>query len=75
MHLLLRLPDGSDDLAMAAAAWTHGLAARALSSLALEATERRALLLGFASLPEADADAAASRLRAVLLGTPASPAA
>ncbi len=73
MHLLLRLPDGSDDVAMAAAAWKHGLAARALSSLALQAGAGRALLLGFASLPEASADAAASRLRAALTEAPASP--
>lgn len=68
MHLLLRLPDGADDVAMAARLWEHGLAARALSSLAVRATEQRALLLAFTGLSEKNAEAAAIRLRAALLG-------
>jgi len=66
LHLLLRTPDGADDTLLARKAQARGLAATALSSLAVAHDPGRALLLGFTNLPQQDAPALAERLAAAL---------
>lgn len=66
MHLLLRLPAQVDDVSLAAAARSRGLAVNALSPMSLHANTGPGLLLGFTNvLPEGAMDAALC-LRGVL---------
>jgi GntR family transcriptional regulator/MocR family aminotransferase len=46
-HLVVRLPEGFDDLALERAARGEGITCRALSRLYLEAPPRPGLMLGF----------------------------
>jgi GntR family transcriptional regulator/MocR family aminotransferase len=62
MHLLLRLPPGADDVSLAAAARSHGLAVNALSSMSLRAATGPGFLLGYTNIPADAAMEAASRL-------------
>lgn len=70
LHLVLHLPEGTDDLGISIAARTLGLTARPLSRY--YADERRArpgLLLGYACVPEEELGPAFDRLTQVI--TPA----
>lgn len=53
LHLVLRLPDGCDDAAIAAAAQALGVLTRPLSAYYRRAGARRGLLLGYACVQEA----------------------
>jgi GntR family transcriptional regulator/MocR family aminotransferase len=52
LHVLLRLPDRVDDVALAAAAAERGIGVRALSTMSLTGAAERGLLLGCGRLPE-----------------------
>jgi GntR family transcriptional regulator/MocR family aminotransferase len=52
MQLLLRLPDGVDDVAIADAAASRGIRTRALSPLHLVPSRQRGLLLGYGLISE-----------------------
>ncbi|MGL4860730.1 MAG: PLP-dependent aminotransferase family protein [Enterobacteriaceae bacterium] len=58
LHLILNLPAGSDDVAIATAANQHGVLVRPLSRYYLHPGEQRGLLMGFASATEQDMAAA-----------------
>lgn len=66
LHLVLRLPDHVDDVALQQALQVHGILTRPLSRYYVRATPQRGLLLGYASVPEAKIIAAFGVLRAVL---------
>jgi GntR family transcriptional regulator/MocR family aminotransferase len=66
MHVLLALDEGADDVAIAAAAATHGIGVRALSPLHLEPASSRGLLLGYGRLPETRIEPAVAALAAVI---------
>jgi len=53
LHLVLRLPDGSDDVAIARAAQARGVLTRPLSAYYQRSGARRGLLLGYACVQEA----------------------
>jgi len=53
LHLVLRLPDGCDDAAIAAAAQARGVLTRPLSAYYQRSGPRRGLLLGYACVQEA----------------------
>ncbi|EME16096.1 MocR-like pyridoxine biosynthesis transcription factor PdxR [Rhodococcus triatomae] len=59
LHVALRLPDGSDDRAIADLLEGRGVAVRALAAYRVDADGPRGLLCGYARLPESKADAAA----------------
>lgn len=52
LHLVLTLPEGSDDVAIAEAANQRGVLVRALSRYYMLPTQQRGLLMGFACVPE-----------------------
>ncbi|RYZ10628.1 MAG: PLP-dependent aminotransferase family protein, partial [Comamonadaceae bacterium] len=62
LHLVLRLPDGSDDVGAARRAQASGVLTRALSQYYLRPTLRRGLLLGFACVRDQDIEPAFLRL-------------
>ncbi|AUL43534.1 PLP-dependent aminotransferase family protein [Bordetella parapertussis] len=70
LHLVMHLPDGTDDLGISIAARTLGLHARPLSRYyASEQDARPGLLLGYACVPEKEIEPAFERLVQVI--TPA----
>ncbi|AMG90807.2 MULTISPECIES: PLP-dependent aminotransferase family protein [Bordetella] len=70
LHLVMHLPDGTDDLGISIAARTLGLHARPLSRYyASEQDARPGLLLGYACVPEEEIEPAFERLVQVI--TPA----
>ncbi|AOB29293.1 DNA-binding protein [Bordetella bronchiseptica] len=70
LHLVMHLPDGTDDLGISIAARTLGLHARPLSRYyASEQEARPGLLLGYACVPEEEIEPAFERLVQVI--TPA----
>jgi GntR family transcriptional regulator / MocR family aminotransferase len=68
MHLLARLPAGSDDVALACKAAASGLGLIALSAWAVKADCGAGLLLGFANIPARDAPRAVAILARALSG-------
>jgi GntR family transcriptional regulator/MocR family aminotransferase len=62
LHLVLRLPDGSSDVRIAARAVAAGLRPLALSAMGSARGGAQALLVGFAGTAERDAPAMAQRL-------------
>jgi GntR family transcriptional regulator/MocR family aminotransferase len=66
MHLLLRLPPGSDDVALARRAAGHGLGPVPLSVWAVEVDCGPGLLLSFTNIPAEAAGEQAHRLAALL---------
>jgi GntR family transcriptional regulator/MocR family aminotransferase len=66
MHVLARLPAGTDDQALAARARDAGLAPSALSAAAIEAACGAGLLLSFTNIAATDATRAVRRLGRVL---------
>lgn len=52
LHLILNLPDGTDDIAVARSANDRGVLVRPLSQYYMGAERRSGLLMGFASVPE-----------------------
>jgi len=54
LHLVLRLPEGSDDVAIAARAEARGVLTRPLSRYYRRSGAQRGLLLGYACVQEAD---------------------
>ncbi|MGO4302302.1 MocR-like pyridoxine biosynthesis transcription factor PdxR [Cupriavidus sp. RAF12] len=54
LHLVLRLPDEADDVAITAAARAKGIMVRPLSRYYLGTPVQRGLLLGYACVPEED---------------------
>jgi DNA-binding transcriptional MocR family regulator len=67
MQLLLILPDGTEDTALADAARGRGIRLSALSPLHLTADSRRGLLLGYGRVPEPSIPAAVAALSEVVL--------
>ncbi len=65
LHVVLRLPDGTDDVAVSGALLEAGLAAGPLSAYCVE-RDLAGLVLCYAGLPETRADAAARCLAGVL---------
>ena len=68
MHLLARLRDGIDDVAVATRAQAMGLAPVPLSRAAVRPGTGPGLLLGFANIPVEAAEREAARLAAALDG-------
>ncbi|MDH4571799.1 GntR family transcriptional regulator [Salinicola acroporae] len=67
MHLLARLPDGVDDVALANRAASAGLGGHALSAWYLSSARQSGLLLSFTNVIDAaHADALAARLAALM---------
>jgi GntR family transcriptional regulator/MocR family aminotransferase len=67
LAVLLRLPPGTDDVAIARAAWAHGLGASALSHwYATDAARAPGLLLGVTNVTDAIARPACDRLYALI---------
>lgn len=66
MHLLLRLPPGSDDVALARRAAEHGLGPVPLSIWSVEADCGAGLMLSFTNIPAEAAGEQARRLAAIL---------
>ncbi|MFG1624750.1 PLP-dependent aminotransferase family protein [Kribbella sp. NPDC049227] len=66
MHILLRLPDNADDIAIAGAAASQGIGVKALSPLQLTPSRDRGLVLGYGRLPETKIDEATAALAALL---------
>lgn len=66
MHLVLWLPEGYDDVEIAAAAGEAGIALRPLSPMGSEHLELSGLMLGFGGFSKAGLEAAVQRLRRVL---------
>jgi len=66
MHLLLRLPKGCNDAALAVKAREQGLAVNALSSMCVRASTGPGLMLGYTNILPARAEEAALRLKSVL---------
>jgi GntR family transcriptional regulator/MocR family aminotransferase len=65
--VMLRLPPGSDDVAVARAALTHGLAPAALSTwYATDAARVPGLLLGVTNLGDDDIQPACDRLKTLI---------
>lgn len=71
MHLLARLPPGTDDVALAGKVAAAGLGPVALSPWAIKARYGPGLLLGFANIPAAHAGRAAAQLARALRAAPA----
>src|SRR5690606_22309344 len=53
LHLVMHLPDHTDDVGIVRAARARGLIVRPLSAYYAQPTVRRGLLFGYASVPEA----------------------
>ncbi len=68
LHLAVRLPDGADDVAVAADIARHGVLVRPLTAYRVVAPGPPGLLCGYARLPESQADAAARVLADVISG-------
>lgn len=66
MHLMVRLPAGLDDVAIAAAAAQRGVRVRALSPMYVDPSPDRGLLLGYGRVVEERVDAAVEALATVL---------
>jgi len=58
LHLVLRLPENADDVAIAQSAQAHGVLTRPLSRYYLRRGARRGLLLGYACVKEEDIEPA-----------------
>lgn len=54
LHLILRLPDHIDDVVLSARILQHGVMVKPLSSYYLRPTHQRGLLLGYASVDDAE---------------------
>jgi GntR family transcriptional regulator/MocR family aminotransferase len=65
LHVVLRLPDDVDDLAVVDRCRAHGVAASPLSAYAVE-SPARGLVLCYAGLPESRAEAAVRALASAL---------
>ena len=68
LHLVLRLPDGCDDAAIAVAAQAQGVLTRPLSAYYRRGGARRGLLLGYACVQEAHIEPAFTVLLRFLRG-------
>ncbi|MFC7447285.1 PLP-dependent aminotransferase family protein [Rhodococcus daqingensis] len=68
LHVVLRLPDGVDDEAIAAALGGHGLAVPGLAPYRTTVDGPRGLMCGYARLPETRAEAAAETIARVVGG-------
>ncbi|NMG37130.1 aminotransferase class I/II-fold pyridoxal phosphate-dependent enzyme [Azoarcus sp. TTM-91] len=66
LHLVLRLPESTDDLALAHRARELGLGVQALSRYVQAPLDCRGLLLGYGGTPEGQMDEAVRRLRQAL---------
>ncbi|MNT17514.1 HTH-type transcriptional regulatory protein GabR [compost metagenome] len=62
LHLVLRLPDDADDVAITAAARARGIVVRPLSRYFIGNAVQQGLLLGYACVPEEDIAPAFDRL-------------
>ncbi|MFN8421232.1 MAG: PLP-dependent aminotransferase family protein [Anaerolineae bacterium] len=69
MHLVGWLPDGSDDQQISQRAAAQGISASAVSKFSILPLHRQGLLLGYASVPEADIRAGVPKLRRALLAS------
>jgi len=67
LHLVLPLPQGCDDVAIAALALRRGVKVRALSQYYMHPQEKRGLLLGYACVDERQCQDAFGALRGCLL--------
>lgn len=66
LHVLLRLPNSVDDVALAAAAAAANIGVRPLSVMSLDDASERGLLLGYGRLAEERIDGAVAALAAVV---------
>jgi len=66
LHVLLRLPDAVDDIAVAHAAEARGVRVEALSPMSLVAAPERGLVLGYSRLPAERIDGAVEVLAEIL---------
>jgi GntR family transcriptional regulator / MocR family aminotransferase len=66
LHVLLRLPDGVDDVAIAAAAAERGIGVNPLSPMSRPSTPKRGLLLGYSRLSEERIETAVGALAVCL---------
>jgi GntR family transcriptional regulator / MocR family aminotransferase len=66
LHVLLRLPDSVDDIAVARAAEARGVRVEALSPMSLVAAPERGLVLGYSRLPAERIDEAVVGLAGIL---------
>ena len=66
LHVLLRLPDGVDDVAIEAAAAQRGIGVNPLSPMSRPSTPKRGFLLGYSRLSEERIDTAVSALAVCL---------
>jgi GntR family transcriptional regulator / MocR family aminotransferase len=66
MHLVAELPSAADDVALAARAVEAGVVVRPISTQYLGRPDRRALLLGYAGVPEREIDRGVELLARVL---------
>jgi GntR family transcriptional regulator/MocR family aminotransferase len=66
MHLVAELPPDADDVAIAARAIEAGVVVRPISTQYLGRPSRRALLLGYAGVPEREIDRGIELLARVL---------
>ena len=66
LHVLLRLPDSVDDIAVARAAEARGVRVEALSPMSLVAAPERGLVLGYSRLPAERIDDAVVGLGGIL---------
>jgi GntR family transcriptional regulator/MocR family aminotransferase len=66
LHVLLRLPDAVDDIALAEAAATRGVRVEALSPMSLVAAPERGLVLGYSRLPAERIESAVDGLVGIL---------
>lgn len=67
LHLVINLPAGCDDVAVAALALQRGVKVRPLSQYYMHQQERRGLLLGYACVDERQCQDAFGVLRACLI--------
>jgi GntR family transcriptional regulator/MocR family aminotransferase len=67
MHLVLRLPHGTDDREVAARARRAGIHVEPMSGFSLTGAVSGALVLGYGRIPERNIDAAAAALAQILL--------
>ncbi|WP_305091997.1 PLP-dependent aminotransferase family protein [Prescottella sp. R16] len=68
LHVALRLPDGTDDVALAAEITRRGVTVPALANYRASEQGPRGLLCGYARLPESKADAVARTIADVIRG-------
>ena len=66
LHVLLRLPDAVDDIAVARTAEARGVRVEALSPMSLVAAPERGLVLGYSRLPAERIDEAVEGLVEIL---------